>query len=145
MGKSKYELRAIIQSKRPEKHKKNDKNKEIKFEIEEPKRHVDINNNNNLGSPVNNNNRPLYSRDSKGFLQCELCNKKFTKMNFESHLNDCKQKYKDKKNGTFRNMGRSLINNNKNNININNNQVSRKPIMPAITYGRNKPNFSLKF
>ena len=145
------ELRAIIQSKRAEKDKKNDKNKEIKIEIEEPKKHIDNVNNNNLGSPINNNNnRPLYSRDNKGFLQCELCNKKFTKMNYESHLNDCKQKYKDKKNGTFRNVGGSLMNNNmknniKNNNNMNNNQMSRKPMMPAVTYGRNKPNFSLKF
>ena len=143
------ELRAIIQSKRAEKEKdkNNDKNKnEIKIEIEEPKKHIDnINNNNNkiLGSPTNNNNntRALYSRDSKGFLQCELCNKKFTKINFESHLNDCKLKHKDKKNGTFNrgNIGIPINNN------INNNQVSRKPIMPAVTYGRNKPNFSLKF
>ena len=138
------ELRAIIQSKRAEKDKKNDKNKEIKIEIEEPKKHID-NNNQNLGSPVNNN-RPLYSRDNKGFLQCELCNRKFTKINYESHLNDCKQKYKDKKNGTFRNVGGSLMNNNiKNNVSNNNNQMSRKPMMPAVTYGRNKPNFSLKF
>ena len=139
------ELRAIIQSKRAEKDKKNDKNKEIKIEIEEPKKHIDNNNNQNSGSPVNNS-RPLYSRDNKGFLQCELCNKKFTKINYESHLNECKQKYKDKKNGTFRNVGGSLMNNNiKNNTSNNNNQMSRKPMMPAVTYGRNKPNFSLKF
>ena len=142
------ELRAIIQSKRAE--KTNDKKKEIKIEIEEPKKHID-NNNKILGSPTNNNNnRPLYSRDNKGFLQCELCNKKFTKINFESHLNDCKQKYKDKKNGTFirGNLGGSVMNNNmKNNLNNNANgsPVSRKPIMPAVTYGRNKPNFSVKF
>jgi ribosomal protein L37AE/L43A len=142
------ELRAIIQSKRAE--KTNDKKKEIKIEIEEPKKHID-NNNKILGSPTNNNNnRPLYSRDNKGFLQCELCNKKFTKINFESHLNDCKQKYKDKKNGTFirGNLGGSVMNNNmKNNLNnnVNGSPVSRKPIMPAVTYGRNKPNFSVKF
>ena len=142
------ELRAIIQSKRAEKN--NEKNKDIKIQIEEPKKHID-NNNKGMGSPNNNSNRPLYSRDSKGFLQCELCNKKFTKINFESHLNDCKQKHKDKKNGTFRgNLGGSVMNNNiKNNINMNNNingnPVSRKPMMPAVTYGRNKPNFSLKF
>ena len=144
------ELRAIIQSKRAEKN--SDKKKEIKIEIEEPKKHIDNTSNNKLlGSPNNNNNnRPLYSRDNKGFLQCELCNKKFTKINFESHLNDCKQKYKDKKNGTFirGNLGGSVMNNNiKNNLNNNANgsPASRKPIMPAVTYGRNKPNFSLKF
>ena len=129
------ELRAIIQSKRAEKEKNS--NKEIKIEIEEPKKHID---NNKIGnsSPVNNNSRPLYSRDSKGFIQCELCNKKFTQIKYESHLNDCKQKYKDKKNGTFRNVGGSLMNNNmknniKNNNNMNNNQMSRKPMMPAVT------------
>ena len=144
-GKSKWEnqsneLRAIIQSKRAEKEKNS--NKEIKIEIEEPKKHID---NNKIGnaSPVNNNSRPLYSRDSKGFIQCELCNKKFTQIKYESHLNDCKQKYKDKKNGTFlrSNIGGSVMNNN----NMNNNQVARKPIMPAVTYGSNKPKFSLKF
>lgn len=143
------ELRAIIHSKRAEKN--NEKNKEIKIEIEEPKKHIDNSNNNNniiMGSPKNNNSRPLYSRDTKGYFQCELCNKKFTKINYESHLNDCKQKYKDKKNGTFNrggNIGGSINNNNMKNNNINNNPVSRKPIMPAVTYGRNKPNFSVKF
>ena len=145
------ELRAIIHSKRAEKDKNTDKKNEIKIEIEEPKKHADNNNiNKGLGSPSNNSNRPLYSRDSKGFLQCELCNKKFTKINYESHLNDCKQKYKDKKNGTFNrgNLGGSVMNNNiKNNLNnnINGSTVSRKPMLPAVTYGRNKPNFSLKF
>ena len=85
----------------------------------------------------------MYNRDSKGFIQCELCNKKFTQIKYESHLNDCKQKYKDKKNGTFlrSNMGGSVMNNN----NMNNNQMNRKPIMPAVTYGSNKPKFSVKF
>ena len=138
------ELRAIIQSKRAEK----DKNKnEIKIEVEEPKKHIDnINNNKKLGSPTNNNNdkRVLYSRDIKGFLQCELCNKKFTKINFENHLNDCKLKYNNKKNGTFFNRG-NIGNTGNNNINNNNNQMSRKPMLPAVTYGRSKPNFSVKF
>ena len=133
------ELRAIIQSKRAEKNN----NKEIKIEIEEPKKHFDNNNKIGNSSPVNNNSRPLYNRDSKGFIQCELCNKKFTQIKYESHLNDCKIKYKDKKNGTFlrSNMGSSGINN----INMNNNQASRKPIMPAVTYGSNKPKFTVKF
>ena len=133
------ELRAIIQSKRAEKTN----NKEIKIEIEEPKKHLDNNNKIGNSSPVNNNIRPLYNRDSKGFIQCELCNKKFTQIKYESHLNDCKIKYKDKKNGTFlrSNMGSSGMNN----INMNNNQASRKPIMPAVTYGSNKPKFTVKF
>ena len=29
--------------------------------------------------------------------------------------------------------------------NNNNNQMSRKPIMPAVTYGSNKPKFTVKF
>ena len=138
------ELRAIIQSKRAEKN--NDKKKEIKIEIEEPKKHIN-NNNNMLVSPNNtSNNRPLYSRDSKGFLQCELCNKKFTKINFESHLNDCKLKHKGKKNGTFNRGNLGGLNNNINSGNkMNGSPINRKPMMPAVTYGRNKPNFSVKF
>ena len=135
------ELRAIIQSKRAEKEKNNNNNNEIKIEIEEPKKHVENNVVRNA-SPPSNNNRPLYSRDSNGFFQCELCNKKFTQIKFESHLMECKQKYKNKKGGTFHrgNFGGSMVNNN-----TNNNPVSRKPIMPAVTYGNNKPKFSVKF
>ena len=136
------ELRAIIHSKRAEKN--NEKNKEIKIEIEEPKKHIDNNNNNNIimGSPKNNNSRPLYSRDTKGYFQCELCNKKFTKINYESHLFECKQKYKDKKNNTF---------NNKPNFGVlgggMGSPVNRRPLMPAVQYGgfSNKPNFNMKF
>jgi hypothetical protein len=84
------ELRAIIQSKRSEK----DTNKnEIKIAIEEPKKHVDNKVFGNV-SPVNKNTRPLYSRDNKGF---KLYNKKLTQIRYGNHLNDCKQKYKDKK------------------------------------------------
>ncbi len=48
------------------------------------------------------------------------------------------------------NLGGSVMNNNiKNNINMNNNingsPDTRKSIIPAVRYGRNKPNFSLKF
>ena len=87
------ELRAIIQSKRNEKNR--NKN-EIKIAIEKPKKHVD---NKVFGnaSPGNKNTRPLYSGDNKGFIQCELYNKKFTQIKYENHLHDCKQKYKDKK------------------------------------------------
>lgn len=87
----------------------------------------------------NNNNRQLYSRDSKGFLQCELCHKKFTKMNFESHLNECKQKYKDKKNGTFMNKPSFVP--------AAGSPAARQPMMPAVNYGgfSNKPKFNLKF
>lgn len=88
---------------------------------------------------ANNNNRQLYSRDSKGFLQCELCHKKFTKMNFESHLNECKQKYKDKKNGTFMNKPSFVP--------AAGSPAARQPMMPAVNYGgfSNKPKFNLKF
>ena len=135
------ELRAIIHSKRAEKN--NEKNKEIKIEIEEPKKHIDNSNNNNIimGSPKNNNSRPLYSRDTKGYFQCELCNKKFTKINYESHLHDCKQKHKEKKNVTFMNKpNMGLINNPSS-------PTTRQPSLPAVTYGgySKKPNFNLKF
>ena len=93
-----------------------------------------------------------YKKDGKIFIECDLCNKKFTKINYESHLNDCKKKYKEKKNGLDKN--NININNNFNmNVNINgfnnnnnnNNQMSRKPMMPAVTYGSNKPKFTVKF
>ena len=63
-------------------------------------------------------------------------------MNYESHLNDCKQKNKEKKNITFVS---------KPNIDIINNNSSspstRQPTLPAVTYGgySKKPNFNLKF
>ena len=44
-----------------------------------------------------NRNLQYYKKDGKVFIQCDLCNKKFTKINYESHLNDCKKKYKEKK------------------------------------------------
>lgn len=128
------ELRAIIQSKRAEKNN----NKEIKIEIEEPKKHID---NIAKNASPGKNARPLYSRDSNGFILCELCNKKFTQIKYESHLNDCKQKYKDKKNGTF---NRGNITGGPG-INNNNNPSVRKPTMPAVTYGSNKPKFTVKF
>ena len=142
-GKSKWEnqsneLRAIIQSKRAENNEIH-KDKEIKIEIEQPKKHE-----NNIiieqKSPINNS-KTLYNIDEKGYYQCELCSKKFTKLNFENHLPDCKLKYKDKKNGTF--FTKKSFGNN----NVKNTPVNRQPTMPAVTYGglsSNKP-FSLKF
>ena len=67
--------------------------------------------------------------------------KKFTKMNYESHLHECKLKHKEKKNNTFLN---------KPNIGLMNNPSSpstRQPTMPAVNYGgfSKKPNFNLKF
>ena len=139
------ELRAMIHNKRAEKDKNNN-NKEIKIEIEEPKKHLD--NNNDIldtGSPKNSNLQ-YYKKDGKIFIQCDLCNKKFTKINYESHLNDCKKKYKDKINGTNNIYNKTNIINNINNININNNnQMTRQPMMPAVKYGSNKPKFNMKF
>ena len=89
-----------------------------------------------------------YKKDGKVFIQCDLCNKKFTKINYESHLNDCKKKYKEKKNGIDKsnNINTGNMNYNRNNsFNNNNNQMERKPIMPAVTYGSNKPKFTVKF
>lgn len=80
-----------------------------------------------------------------GYIQCDLCNKKFTKINYDSHLLECKKKYKEKKgNNTFVNRT------NNNNLFGPNNPSSpavRQPTMPAVTYGgfSNKPNFNLKF
>jgi len=129
------ELRAIIQSKRAEKaddHKK----KELKIEIEEDKRHTS----NNIAL-TQSNKKEGYTRDGI-YYQCDLCGKKFTKMNYENHLNDCKQKHKEKKNITFVS---------KPNIGMMNNNPSspstRQPTLPAVTYGgySKKPNFNLKF
>ena len=146
------ELRALIHNKRAEKDKNN---KEIKIEVEEPKKHIDNNYEGN-SSPMNSNLQ-YYKKDGKVFIQCDLCNKKFTKINYESHLNDCKKKYKERKNGmeknNINNFNRNMplnINSNNNfnrnmNNNFNNNQNERKPIMPAVTYGSNKPKFTVKF
>ena len=30
------------------------------------------------------------------FVQCSMCNKKFTRLNYDFHLPDCKQKQKEK-------------------------------------------------
>ena len=138
------ELRALIHNKRAEKDKINN-NKDIKIEIEEPKKHIDNFNNDigGTGSPVNSNLQ-IYKKDGKIFIQCDLCNKKFTKINYESHLNDCKKKYKDKNNGVNKTYNKANIINNINN-NINNNQLGRKPMMPAVIYGSNKPKFNMKF
>ena len=127
------ELRAIIQQKRAEKADDVHKKKELKIEIEEDKRHT--------------TNRIVISNQKEGFVrdgiyyQCNLCNKKFTKINYESHLYECKQKHKEKKNSTF---------NNKPNIGLINNPSSpsnRQPTLPAVAYGgfSKKPNFNLKF
>ena len=153
------ELRALIHNKRAEKEKdKNNNNKEIKIEIEEPKKHIDNIMDDN-SSPLNRNLQ-YYKKDGKVFIQCDLCNKKFTKINYESHLNDCKKKYKEKKNGIDKSNNINYNRNNPVNFNINmnnnfnrningfnnkNNQMERKPIMPAVTYGSNKPKFTVKF
>ncbi len=112
------------------------KKKELKIEIEEDKRHTS----NNIAY-TQSNKKEGYTRDGI-YYQCDLCNKKFTKMNYESHLNDCKQKHKEKKNITFVS---------KPNIGIMNHPSSpstRQPTLPAVTYGGHsskKPNFNLKF
>ena len=154
------ELRALIHNKRAEKEKNNN-NKDIKIEIEEPKKHID-NNFDGSGSPLNSNLQ-YYKKDGKVFIQCDLCNKNFTKINYENHLNDCKKKYKEKKNGIDKSNNMNIgnmnykrnnpvninmnnnFNKNINSFNNNNNQMERKPIMPAVTYGSNKPKFTVKF
>ena len=127
------ELRAIIQQKRAEKADDVHKKKELKIEIEEDKRHT-------TNKIVISNQKEGFVRDGI-YYQCNLCNKKFTKINYESHLYECKQKHKEKKNSTF---------NNKPNIGLINNPSSpsnRQPTLPAVAYGgfSKKPNFNLKF
>jgi hypothetical protein len=75
------------------------------------------------------------------YYQCNLCGKKFTKINYESHLNDCKQKHKEKKNITF------ISKSNAGMMNPSSSPSTRQPTMPAVTYGgfSKKPNFNLKF
>ena len=129
------ELRAIIQQKRAEQAEDNHKKKELKIEIEEDKRHTA-----NKIVIAQASQKEGFTRDGI-YYQCNLCSKKFTKMNYESHLHDCKQKHKEKKNITF---------NNKPNMGLMNNPSSpstRQPTMPAVTYGgySKKPNFNLKF
>ena len=129
------ELRAIIQQKRAEKAEDGHKKKELKIEIEEDKRHTTT-------KLVITQNSPKegFTRDGI-YYQCDLCNKKFTKINYESHLYECKQKHKEKKNITFNNRPNiGLINNSKT-------PSTRQPTMPAVNYGgySKKPNFNLKF
>ena len=131
------ELRAIIQQKRAEKAEDNHVKKELKIEIEEDKRHTS-----NKIVITQTNEKEEFIRDGI-YYQCILCNKKFTKINYENHLQECKKKHKEKKNKTF---------NNRPNINIMNNinpspQTTRQPTMPAVSYGgfSKKPNFNLKF
>jgi len=126
------ELRAIIQSKRAE-NADNNKKKDLKIEIQDDKQHT--NSRLTLG-----NQKEGYTIDGI-YYQCDLCSKKFTKYGYENHLNDCKMKYKEKKNSTYLN---------KPNLTLKNNPMSpsvRQPTLPAVTYGgySKKPNFNLKF
>ena len=74
------------------------------------------------------------------YYQCLLCNKKFTKIKYESHLNDCKQKNKQKKNTTFISKPNNIVNNPSS-------PSTRQPTLPAVTYGgySSKPTFNVKF
>ena len=132
------ELRAIIQQKREEKAEDNHIKKELKIEIEEDKRHSS-----NKIVITQTNEKEGYTRDGI-YYQCNLCNKKFTKMNYESHLHDCKQKHKEKKNLTFNNRPNISLMNNNNNPSS---STTRQPTLPAVTYGgySKKPNLNLKF
>ncbi len=78
------ELRAIIQQKRAENAQDIHKKKELKIEIEEDKRHTA-----NKIVITQSNQKEGFIRDGI-YYQCNLCNKKFTKINYESHLHDCK-------------------------------------------------------
>ena len=108
---------------------------ELKIEIEEDKR-----NSTNITLTQPSNTREGYIRDGI-YYQCNLCGKKFTKMNYESHLDECKKKHKEKKCCTFVSRG------NVNNMVNSGSPTVRQPTMPVVTYGgfSNKPNFNLKF
>lgn len=113
------------------------KKKEIKIEVEEDKKYS-----NNIAQTQPNqiNNIREKLNIVGGYIQCDYCNKKFTKINYESHLPECKQKYKGKKNTTFvskPNLG----------MLASSSPTKRQPTMPAVTYGghSNKPGFSIRF
>ncbi len=85
------------------------------------------------------------------YVQCSMCNKKFTKLNYDFHLNDCRQKQKEKQ----MKMNNGI--NNRNSLSINTSigiqkplftsimtTQNRRPLMPMVTYG-GRPNFNLKF
>ena len=132
------ELRAIIQQKRAEKADEKHLKKELKIEIEEDKR---LSSNKVLIKE--SNQKEEFTRDGI-YYQCNLCSKKFTKINYESHLHDCKQKHKEKKNTTFMNKPNiGLLNN----FNNSSSPTNRKPTLHAVTYGgySKKPMFNLKF
>ena len=90
-----------------------------------------------MAGPNNINVKQSYIRgEPPQYISCNLCNKKFTRINYDSHLPECERKYKDKqvnKNSkpTF-SMG--PIN-------------TRQPTMHAVQYGSfaNRPNMKFKF
>ena len=110
----------------------------MKIEIEEDKRYT----NNNIAI-TQSNKKEEFTRDGI-YYQCNLCGKKFTKINYENHLNDCKKKHKEKKNITF--ISKPNLNM-MSNINNPSSPSTRQPTMPVVTYGgySKKPNFNLKF
>ena len=145
------ELRAIIQSKRAEIEKdKNDNNmkkNKLKLQIDsantenyvvntcqniQPNRGDNFNRLNYTKNQLNNNSK---------YIECDMCRKKFTKINYDCHLFECKQKFSAKKNGMTFNKPNLVINEESKNLR------TRQPIVPAVTYGAfsSKPNFNLKF
>jgi hypothetical protein len=104
-------------------------------------------------------NRASTNRDDM-YIECDMCGKKFTKLNYDYHLQDCilKQKEKQNKNNTSNNNSanhHTLLN--KHNFTIKTgysnkpsfatglkSSQNRVPTMPAVVYG-GRPNFGIKF
>ena len=49
-----------------------------------------------MAGPNNINTKQSYVRGEQQYVSCNLCNKKFTRINYDSHLPECERKYKDK-------------------------------------------------
>lgn len=124
------ELRAIIHNKRMEKEASKDLPVESSMVIKTEENYV---------SRPGLSQRATASREEV-YIHCDLCNKNFTKISYDNHINDCRQKQKDKKlqikpgfmprqplitSGIFT-------------------PQNRQPMMPPVMYG-GRPNFNMKF
>jgi hypothetical protein len=92
-----------------------------------------------MAGPNNINTKQSYVRgEQQQYVSCNLCNKKFTRINYDSHLSDCEKKYREKQGNKVVNAKPTFsmgpIN-------------SRQPTMPAVQYGAfaNRPNLKFKF
>ena len=91
-----------------------------------------------MAGPNNINTKQSYVRGEQQYVSCNLCNKKFTRINYDSHLPECERKYKDKQGNKGFNTKPTFSMGSMNN---------RQPTMPAVQYGAfsNRPNMKFKF